>query len=111
MNAGFTIIELAIVIVVIGIMAVFAVPRLINITSDAQQSSVNSLAGALNAASATNYAVRKANSSQGVAVTNCTNVSSALPGGALPTGYTITSAAIAADASVTCTVTLTNIPS
>jgi MSHA pilin protein MshA len=40
-----------------------------------------------------------------VAVANCTDVQNALQGGALPTGYTITSAAVAVDATVSCTLT------
>lgn len=105
---GFTLVELAAVIAVLGVLAIIAVPRFIDIRTDAQQSSVNSVAGALNGASATNYAVRKAKSTQGVTVSNCTHVANALPGGALPAGFTITSAAIAADTQVTCTVTRTS---
>ena len=54
-------------------------------------------------ANATNYAARSENASNGVAVTNCTNVSSALLGGNLPKGYTITSGAVKAGDAVTCT--------
>ena len=55
-------------------------------------------------AMAMNYAARKATAGQGSAVTNCTDAATLLQGG-LPTGYTVTSAAIAADDTVSCTIT------
>lgn len=108
MKAGFSLVELVVVIALLGIMGVVALPRFLNLTPSAQQSSVDSLAAALNSASATNYALRKAKSTAGVTVSNCTHVANALPGGALPSGFTITSAAIANNAQVTCTVTRTS---
>ncbi|GAB3288598.1 pilus assembly FimT family protein [Pseudidiomarina andamanensis] len=45
---GFTLIELIIVIVVLGILAVTAAPQFFNFSSDARESTVNGLKGALN---------------------------------------------------------------
>jgi prepilin-type N-terminal cleavage/methylation domain-containing protein len=103
---GFTVIEMIVVIVIIAILTTMAVPRFLSQTSTARQNSTNNLASALAAASASNYAQRSANSSLGSAISNCTQISALLNNGnGLPSGYTITSRAVSAGASVNCTLT------
>lgn len=49
-QAGFTIVELVVVIALLGILAAVALPRFLNVTDDAHAASVNGTGGALRSA-------------------------------------------------------------
>jgi MSHA pilin protein MshA len=107
MQAGFTMIELIVVIVILGVLAAVAMPKFVDVSTEAKAAALQGVAGAATSAMNVNYGARKVAPTKGVAVDDCNDIGSVMQGG-LPTGYTVTDGAIGPDATVSCTLTQTS---
>jgi MSHA pilin protein MshA len=105
-NAGFTLIELVAVMLILAILAVVAVPQFVDLRAEARAAATQGVAGALSSGSALNFAQRSINAGSGVLVDDCDDVRLTLQGQQLPAGgYAITGAAVGAGAVVNCVLT------
>ncbi|MDX1695077.1 MAG: type II secretion system protein [Ketobacteraceae bacterium] len=68
-QSGFTLIELIMVIVILGILSAFAIPKFADLSGDAQESAIQGLAASARSASAITHAAWLASGGTGTTVT------------------------------------------
>jgi len=98
------------VIVILGILAAVAIPKFVDLSSDAKTAALQGVVGGIQSASAVNYASRSVNATYGTATAGvtCAVAATRVLQGGMPNGYTTTTPGNLAVGNNACTITQTS---
>jgi prepilin-type N-terminal cleavage/methylation domain-containing protein len=101
---GFTLVELVIAVALVGVLSIVALPKIMGVSTDARQASVEAAAAVLSGISTNNYIARSADITKGLTSINCGSLVTLMAGGVMDADFALddSTVTVAADATVDC---------
>jgi MSHA pilin protein MshA len=86
---GFTLVELVIAVALVGVLSIVALPKIMGVSTDARQASLEAAAAVLTAVSTNNYIARSSDITNGLTSVQCDSLVTLLDGGGIGTDFVL----------------------